>query len=308
MKRWAGFAVLLALAGCATTVSGTARPEPETPPSNVALVDPVRTASVLTAVKTATEAVFSYDSTAVPAYEKAIADNLTPGARDELAKLFAEVRKSTEPIKLVTKVIVSAAAEETPDRARVLAVLDQSSTRAGATSKGIASVRLATVREGDRWRIGEIEVNPAGSPPVVERPGAGDRVFARVRDSARDGALRAAEALLRVDPADPEGTYARYESVSTGPLLTQFRQDKAARLTQIRSGSAKASPAPNPAAAVMEVVDDKASVLLHATTDVTDVTGTAGQTTKKHLPIVLRLQRLPEGWKAAGVESVQPLP
>ncbi|WP_235096763.1 hypothetical protein [Amycolatopsis decaplanina] len=297
--------MLLALAGCTTTISGAAQPEPESPPSNLALVDPARTASVLTAVKTATEAVFSYDSTAVPAYEKAIADNLTPGARDELAKLFAEVRNSAEPIKLVTRVIVSAAVEQTSDKARVLTVLDQSSTRAGATSKGIASVLLATVREGDRWRIGKVEVNPAAPSPAAEKPGAGDRVIARVRDSAREGALRAAEALLNVDPADPEGTYARYESVSTGQLLTQFQQDKAARLNQIRSGSAKASMAPNPVAAVMEVVDDKASVLLHATSDVTDA---AGQATKKYLPIVLRLQRLPEGWKAAGIEMVQALP
>ncbi|MFJ8916192.1 hypothetical protein [Amycolatopsis sp. NPDC102389] len=305
MKRWAGLAVLLALAGCTTTISGAARPEPETPPANLALVDPARTASVLTAVKTATEAAFSYDSTAVPAYEKALADNVTPGARDEIAKLFTEVRNSAEPIKLVTRVIVSAAVEQTPDKARVLTALDQTSTRAGTTSKGIATVLLGTVREGDRWRIDKIEVTPAGPGPAADKPGAGDRVLARVRDSARDGALRAAEALLNVDPADPEGTYARYESVSTGQLLTQFRQDKAARLDQIRSGGTKASMAPNPAAAVMEVVDDKASVLLFATSEVKDA---AGQTTKKYLPIVLRLQRLPEGWKAAGVESVQALP
>nr|WP_221472341.1 hypothetical protein [Amycolatopsis umgeniensis] len=296
---------MLALAGCTTAVSGTARPEPETPPANLALVDPARTASVLTAVKTATEAVFSYDSTAVPAYEKAIADNLTPGARDELAKLFAEVRKSPEPIKLVTKTIVSAAVEQTPDKARVLAVLDQSSTRAGTTSKGIASVLLATVREGERWRIGEIKVNPSDSPLAPAKPGAGDRATARVRDSARDGALKAAEALLSLDPANPEGSYARYEAVSTGQLLTGFQKDKAERIAQFRASGAKSSMDPNAAAAVMEIVDDKASVLLFATTTVTDA---AGQASKKYLPIVLRLQRLPEGWKAAAIEAVQALP
>jgi len=305
VKRWAGFVVLLALAGCTATVSGTARPEPETPPSNLALVNPARTASVLTAVKTATEAVFSYDSTAAPAYDKALADNVSPAAREELTKLFAEIRNSPEPIKLVTRVIVSAAVEQTADKAQVLTVLDQSSTRAGATTKGMASVLLTTAREGERWRIGEIKVNPAGAGVPAEKPGAGDRVIARVRDSARDGALRAAEALLNVNPADPEGTYARYESVSTGQLLTQFQQDKAARLDRIRTGGAKSALAPNPAAAVMEIVDDKASVLLYAATDVTDA---AGQASKKYLPLVLRLQRLPEGWKAAGIESVQPLP
>ncbi|GAB3706698.1 hypothetical protein GCM10027598_09190 [Amycolatopsis oliviviridis] len=305
MKRWAGFVLLLALAGCATTVSGTARPEPETPPSNLALIDPARTASVLTTVKTATEAVFSYDSTAAPAYDKALAENLSPGAREELAKLFAQIRNSPEPIKLVTRVIVSAAVEQTADKASVLTVLDQSSSRAGATTKGMASVLLTAAREGERWRIGEIKVNPSVPPPAAEKPGAGDRAIARVRDSARDGALRAAEALLTVNPADPEGTYARYESVSTGQLLTQFQQDKAARLDRIRTGGAKSALSPNPAAAVMEVVDDKASVLLYAATDVTDA---AGQASKKYLPLVLRLQRLPEGWKAAGIESVQPLP
>ncbi len=305
MKRWAGFAVLLALAGCTTAVSGTARPEPESPPANLALVDPARTASVLTAVKTATETVFSYDSAALPAYEKAANENLTPSARDELAKLFAEVRNSAEPIKLVTRVIVSAAVEQTPDKARVLAVLDQSSTRAGATSKGIASVLLATVREGERWRIGEIKVNPAGSPVAPEKPGAGDRAIARVRDSARDGALRAAEALLSLDPADPEGSYARYESVSTGQLLTGFQKDKAAQVARLRTAGTKSAMDPNAAAAVMEIVDDKASVLLYATTTVTDA---SGQATKKYLPVVLRLQNLPEGWKAAGIETVQALP
>ncbi|OXM53263.1 hypothetical protein [Amycolatopsis alba] len=305
MKRWAGLAVLLALAGCTTSVSGTARPEPESPPANLALVDPARTASVLTAVKTATEAVFSYDSTAAPAYDKALAENLTPGARDQLTKLFSEVLNSPEPIKLVTRVIVSAAVEQTPDKARVLTVLDQTSTRAGATSKGVASVLLATVREGERWRIGEVKVNTAEPPPAPERPGAGDRVIARVRDSARDGALRVAGVLLTIDPADPEAGYARYESVSTGELLAGFQRDKAGRIAQIRAAGTKSSLDPNAAAAVMEIVDDKASVLLHATTTVSDA---AGQSTKKYLPIVLRVQRLPEGWKAAGIEAVQPLP
>ncbi|MEV6911055.1 hypothetical protein [Amycolatopsis sp. NPDC051071] len=305
MKRWAGFAVLLALAGCTTAVGGTARPEPASPPSNLALVNPARTASVLNAVKTATEAVFSYDSAALPAYEKSTAENLTPGARDEIGRLLAEVRNSPQPIKLVTRVIVSAAVEETPDKAQVLTVLDQASTRAGTTSKGIASVLFATVRDGERWRIAEIKVSPTASPLAPEKPGAGDRAIARVRDSARDGALRVAEALLSLDPADPEGSYARYEAVSTGQLLTQFQQDKAARIAQFRTAGTKSALEPNAAAAVMEVVDDKASVLLVATTTVTDA---AGQATKKYLPIVLRLQRLPEGWKAAGIETVQALP
>ncbi|WP_414943143.1 hypothetical protein [Amycolatopsis sp. cmx-11-32] len=297
--------MLLVLAGCTTTVSGTASPEPASPPSNLALVNPAGTASVLTSVKKAVEAVFSYDSTALPAYEKATTENLTPAAREEIAKLLAEVRNSAEPIKLVTRVIVSAAVEQTADKAQVLTVLDQSSSRAGTTSKGLASVLLAVVREGDRWRIGEVKVNPAGSPLAPEKPGVGDRVIARVRDSARDGALRVAEVLLSVNPADPEGSFARYESVSTGQLLTQFQQGKATQVSQIRAAGTKSSMAPNPVAAVMEVVDDKASVLLYAATNVTDA---VGQVTKKYLPIVLRLRHLPEGWKAAGVETVQPLP
>ncbi len=297
--------MLLALAGCTTTVDGAARPEPADPPSNLALVDPARTTSVLNAVKTATEAVFSYDSAALPAYEKATAENLTPGARDEITRLLTEVRNSPQPIKLVTRVIVSAAVEETPGKARVLTVLDQSSTRAGTTSKGVASALFAAVREGDRWRIAEIKVNPTASPVAPEKPGAGDRAIARVRDSAREGALRVAEALLSLNPADPEGSYARYEAVSTGQLLTQFQQDKAARITQFRTAGTKSALEPNAAAAVMEVVGDKASVLLYASTSVTDA---AGQVTRKYLPIVLRLQRLPEGWKAAGIETVQALP
>jgi Mce-associated membrane protein len=305
VKRWAGLAVLLALAGCTTTVSGAARPEPESPPANFALVNPAQTGSVLGAVKTAVEAVFSYDSTALPAHEKAANEHLTPAAREEVAKLLTEVRNSPEPIKLVTRVIVSAAVEQAPDKARVLTVLDQTSTQAGTTRKGIASVLLGTVREGDRWRIDKIEVTPSRVQLPPEKPGAGDRAIAVARDSARDGGLRIAEVLLNVNPADPEGTYARYESVSTGPLLTQFQQGKAAQVDRIRSGGTKSSMDPKSIAAVMELVGDKASVLLFATTNVTDAQGT---TQPKYLPIVLRLQRLPEGWKAAGIEMVQALP
>lgn len=297
--------MLLALAGCTTTVSGAARPEPESPPANLALVNPAQTASVLGAVKTAIEAVFSYDSTALPAHEKATNEHLAPAAREEVAKLLTTVRNSPEPVKLVTRVIVSAAVEQTPDKAQVLTVVDQNSTRAAATSKGIASVLLSTTREGDRWRIGEIKVNPTRVQLPPEKPGAGDRAIAVTRDSARDGGLRIAETLLHVDPADPEGTYARYESVATGPLLTQFQQGKAAQVTQIRSAGTKSSMDPKSIAAVMELVDDKASVLLYATTNVVDAQGKAQE---KNLPIVLRLQRLPEGWKAANIELVQALP
>ncbi|WP_037319332.1 hypothetical protein [Amycolatopsis orientalis] len=305
MKRWAGFAVLLVLAGCTTTVAGTAQPEPASPPSNFALVDPARTASVLTAVKTAVEAVFSYDSANLPAWEKATNEHLTPSAREELTRLLTQVRNSPEPITLVSRVIVSAAVEETPGKARILTVVDQSSTRAGNTSKGIAGVLFSTVRDGDRWRIGEIKVDPTRVDLPPEKPGAGDRAIAAVRDSAREGGLRAAEALLNVNPADPEGTYARYESVTTGELLTQFQRDKAARVDKIRTSGTKSSMDPKSIAAVMELVDGKASVLLYATTNVTDAQGKAQP---KNLPIVLRLQRLPEGWKAAGIEMVAALP
>ncbi|WP_410656773.1 hypothetical protein [Amycolatopsis sp. lyj-112] len=297
--------LLLALAGCATTVTGTARPEPAGPPSNAALVDPARTASLLTSVRTAAEAVFSYDGANLPVHEKAATDNLTPAAREEIARLLTAVRNSPEPIKLVTKVIVSAAVEQTPDKAQVLTVVDQSSTRAGTTSKGVATVLLATIRDGERWRIAEIKVNPPRPRLPAEKPGAGERAIAVARDATRDGALRLAGTLLTVDPADLEGSYARYEAASTGELLTQFQQNKATWMTQFRASGAKTSMDPSSIAAVMELVGDRASVLLYATSNVSDAQGAV---TKKPLNIVLRMQRLPEGWKASGIETVNALP
>lgn len=306
MRRSAGLVVLLlALAGCATTVTGTARPEPAGPPSNAALVDPARTASLLTSVKTAAEAVFSYDGANLLVHQKAVTDHLTPAAREEIGRLLTEVGNSPQPIKLVTRVIVSAAVEQTPDKAQVLTVLDQNSTRAGTTSKGVASVLLATVRDGERWRIAEIKVNPPRPRLPVETPGGGERAIAVARDAARDGALRLAGTLLTVDPADAEGTYARYEAASTGQLLTQYQQNKAKWLAQFRTAGTKASMDPSSIAAVMELVGDRASVLLYATSNVSDAQGAV---TKKPLNIVLRLQRVPEGWKASGIETVQALP
>jgi Mce-associated membrane protein len=124
---------------------------------NSALVDTGRTAEVSAAVSSALSQIFSYsyDKTEVTAdAAKAV---LRGEALTTYDKLFAEVRDKAPAQKLVltTTVVSSAVQSLEGDRARVLAFLDQSATRAdtGATNAAAAQLSVTVKREGGHWVI-----------------------------------------------------------------------------------------------------------------------------------------------------------
>ncbi|MEU5257481.1 hypothetical protein [Amycolatopsis sp. NPDC021455] len=286
--RRALLALVLVTSAC--TVPGTAVPVG----GNLALVDASRTGAALDAVRVAAEAVFSYDSGNAGAFDQAVAANVTAAAKDQLTTLFEQVRKSAQPVRLVTRVRQAAALEFTGDRVRDLAVLEQ----VNGTSKGLAAVALTAVRESGRWRLSDVAVNPAQPGPA---PQPDDGSPGGVRDSALAGARAAAAGLFTTDSGDPEGSYARAEAVAAGPLLDDYRTKKATYVEAIRKSGTKVALGPDPMAGVIALTGGRASVLFFTNLQVTDA---AGEVTSRPFTTELDVVREGAGWKATAVRPV----
>lgn len=287
--RRALLALVLTTSACSTAVSGTAQPLT----GNLALVNAPGTAAALAAVGAAAEAVFSYDSANPAGFDQAVAAHVTGAAKDQLTALFEQVRKSPQPVHLTTRVVRAAALELSGGRIRELAVLDQAS----GTSKGLATAAFTALEDGGRWRISDIAVNPAQPPPA---PHPDDGTPAGLRDSAVAGAGAVAAGLFTTDSADPDGSYARAESVTADPLLSDYRAKKATYVDAIRRSGTKVALGPNPMAGVTALTGGKATVLFFTTLQVTGPTGT----TTRPFTTELDLTRVGPTWKATAVRTV----
>jgi len=280
----------LVLLTSACTVTGTAVPVT----GNLAVVNGPGTATALAAVKTAAEAVFSYDSANPAAFDQAVGANVTGLAKTQLTALFEQVRKSSQPVRLSTRVVRAAALELTGGRVRELAVLEQ----VNGTSKGLATAAFTALVDGGRWRISDIAVTPAQPAPA---PHPDDGSPAGLRDSALAGARAIAGALFTTDSGDPEGSYARAEAVAAEPLLSDYRAKKATYVEAIRRSGTKVALGPDPMAGVTALPGGKASVLFFATLQVTDA---AGQVTSRPFTTELDVVREGAGWKATAVRPL----
>ncbi|MEV7039372.1 hypothetical protein [Amycolatopsis sp. NPDC051061] len=291
MKR-ALLALVLVTSACSSAVYGTAAPIPGA--ENLAVIDAPGTAAALAAVKTAAEAVFSYDSTDRAAFDRTAEEHLTGSAKTQYTALFEQVRNNPQPVRLTTRVLTAAALELTGNRVRALTVLEQ----VNGTSKGLATVAFTALAAGGRWRLSDIAVSPAQPPPA---PHAEDGSAAGLRDSALAGARAAVTALASADSADPEGTYARAEAVTAEPLLSEYRTNKTAYVDGIRKSGVRAVVPPDLMTGVTTVTGAKATLLVYVNVQVTDA---AGQTTTKPVTATLDLVRADGRWKASGLRSV----
>jgi Mce-associated membrane protein len=285
-------ALVLVTSACSSAVSGTAQPIPGA--ENLAVIDAPATAAALGAVKTAAEAVFSYDSTDKAAFDRTAGTYLTGAAKTQYTALFQEVRNNPQPVHLTTRVLTAAALELAGNRVRALTVLEQ----VNGTTKGLATVAFTALADGGRWRLSDIAVGPAQPPPA---PHPEDGSAAGLRDSALAGARAAVTALASSDSADPEGSYARAEAVAAEPLLSEYRTNKTAYIDGIRKGGGRSVVPPDLMTGVTTVTADKATVLVYVNVQVTDA---AGQASVKPVTATLDLVRADGRWKASGLRSV----
>lgn len=128
---------------------------------NSALVDAPLTSEVKGGVGEAVEAVFSVDYTDLDENRQAARAYLTGKAVGQHRRMLADVREQAPSHKLVLTTTVTDSAVELAgdDAARVLVFADQRNTRTDTdeTSYGAAMVAVDAVKDGDRWRISNID-------------------------------------------------------------------------------------------------------------------------------------------------------
>ncbi|MBN6036093.1 hypothetical protein [Amycolatopsis sp. 195334CR] len=279
----------MVLVGCAQAVPGA----PALPPvsSNLALVDVVATNDVLTASRTAIEAVFSFDPANPGAQADAAAKHLTGGARTQVESTLGQVRQAG--VKATTTVREAAVAELTPASAKVLMMLDQTSTRPGsaASSTGGAAVLVTAQREGTTWRAADIVVNPA-LPPVPASPGG---PVADARDSALAAARSGLVTFMSVDSNDVDGWFSGQLAIATDPLLSELRAGQQGAAAAVRQQGTKVTVAPDAAVAAKSATPD---LVVGLAVVKTSVTSTASpQPAERVDRVAFELARQPDGWK-----------
>ncbi|MGC7093729.1 hypothetical protein ACPZ19_03600 [Amycolatopsis lurida] len=272
------------------------------PPPNLALVDVAATTDVLTASKSAMEAVFSYDPASPGAQADAAAKHLTGAARTQVENLLGEVRQAGA--KVTTAVREAAVAELTPASAKVLMMVDQTSTLPGSASPstGGASVLVTAQREGTTWRTADIVVNPALTP-VPASPGG---PVAEARDSALAAARTGLVAFMELDSADVDGWYQRQLAISTEPLLSEVRASQQSSADAVRSQGSKVTVAPDPAVAAKSATPD---LVLGLAVVKTSVANTASpQPAEQVMRVAFEMARQPDGWKFRALSTVPVTP
>lgn len=287
----------LAMAGCQQRVAGRATTSEHALPGNIAVIDAAATKKALDAVGAALEAVFSYDTDNLAPHRAAVREYLTTSMQQDIKKILSELDQQQDLV-VDSTVIASGAATLTRSRAVVLCYIAMTSTRksTGETTKGISPISTVAIRKAGSWKIAKITV-----PAVIEQQQAAPRGPGSVRDAAVAAARRIGPIALSLDPADPEGTLARWRSVATGALLNDLTSNAA----QLRENIAQAEhtvDAAAQAAAVSELdtASRRATVLL--TVEIT------WEGTDRSKMMALRMIVVAEGgsWKVAKMNEVKP--
>ncbi|QFU94218.1 hypothetical protein [Amycolatopsis sp. YIM 10] len=287
---------LVVLAGCTQAVPGTPALPPA--PANLALVDVAATSDVLTASKSAMESVFSYDPASPGTQADAAAKLLTGAARTQVESMLGQVRQAGATVTTTAR--EAAVAELTPTSAKVLMMLDQTSTMPGSASPstGGAAVLVTAQREGTTWRAADIVVNPALAP-VPASPGG---PVAEARDSALAAARTGLVAFMELDSTDVDGWYQRQLAISTEPLLSDIRASQQSSAEAVRSQGSKVTVAPDPAVAAKSATPD---LVLGLAVVKTSVVSTASpQPAEKVVRVAFELARQPDGWKFRALSTV----
>lgn len=129
--------------------------------SNRAISDANRTSEVIGEVSTALNQVFSYDYRKPQVAQAAAKRWLTGSAPAQYRTLFDQLEKLApgQQLTFVAKVSVAGVTNLHGIHAQLLVFLDQQSTRAtdGQSSISAAQVRIGAIRDGNLWRIDDID-------------------------------------------------------------------------------------------------------------------------------------------------------
>jgi Mce-associated membrane protein len=159
-----GVAVLI-LAALAIWFRGEANSQ-NADADNQALIDTARTSEVVGQVRDAIEKSLTYNYTDLESTAKAVQDNLAGKALCEYDQLFGQVRKLAPEQKLVltTRVVQIGTTRLEGNRAELLVMVDQTTTRADQNQTAASGAQFAVrvERQGGKWKI--IQFDMLGQP------------------------------------------------------------------------------------------------------------------------------------------------
>jgi Mce-associated membrane protein len=128
--------------------------------SNLSLVDTALTNEVISSVSADLNRVFTYDYADPSVTQKAAAELLVGDASSQYKTLADALQSKAagQQLKLRTTTVLGGVVTLTPDSARLLVFLDQSSTRASDSSSSTAAAQLdvEAVKRDGVWKISEI--------------------------------------------------------------------------------------------------------------------------------------------------------
>jgi hypothetical protein len=192
------------------------------------------------------------------------------------------------------------------DHAQVLTFVTQHDTRVdtGARSTGLTQVLLGLVREGEAWRIDELEADPvmAEIEPSVEL-----HPLAKERDALLAAAQSPGAVLVSLDATDPEGTMDAFESVAVDPLLAEIREGRAANVDQLIANGTVAKP-DAPAAVAALKLDNRAGTAVVLLTLKISVTQPGQNREQRAINVRMGLSRTEQGWLASSVDLIRLTP
>lgn len=140
--------------------------------NNQALIDTARSSEVVGQVRDAIEKGLTYNYTDLDSTAKTVDANFIGQARCEHDQLFAEVKKLAPEQKLIltTRVVQIGVTRLDGDRAELLVMVDQTSTRADQNQTAASGAQFVTraERQGGKWKITQLDMlgqtRPDGKP------------------------------------------------------------------------------------------------------------------------------------------------
>lgn len=153
---------------------------------------------------------------------------------------------------------------------------------------GVAAVVVANSREDT-------------PPPRADRqvPSAEQKVV-EARDEAYADGVEATEVLTTLSAADAEADLDRWESVATGELLAEIRDNRPSAVQRVEeAGTSAKGTVLSAALAELDAGKGTARMLVATRQDVT----TGGETTVKRTRAVLSLVRTDDGWKVEAMRT-----
>ena len=147
---------------------------------------------------------------------------------------------------------------------------------------------------------GDSDTSASAQPETrtTEGPDAG---LAATRDAAVEDGAQAARILNTLDHTSVEKDLDRWESVATGELLTQLKDNRRTAIDQIRAAKSKSVGTVLSAALVEFDPDAGTARMLAAMSIAVDTDGTE---TVKRTRLSVTLAKTADGWKATAVTTV----